>query len=657
MSASVISKTIRAARRAILTVMVGAAVLICGLIAERLLFERAIDGAAENARVATSIKGTIQLLDEQLTMSANMAAATGDMAWGNRYDKFVAPMDEAIAKAKAIASPELAARFDKTTKAANDVLIGLETEALAAAAKGDTGQASQVLGGATYAEQKAVLAAGSDAFLGGLTHETQKQIDAVKLRGRLIMLMAVGLTLAGIALLFRRINRLLKQYEATYLAQEARIRDLAVNDTLTGLPNRRAFMDELGRSLARADRQSQIVSTLIIDLDRFKPINDRHGHLAGDAMLIEVARRLKATARRSEFVARLGGDEFALVMTSSQDEPEAPLRAAQRIIAALRPVYIMDALDLSVGATVGFARYPVDSTDAEDLLRKADVALYRAKNDERGTARPFDEAMDLEIQARARTERDIKQALAAGQIIPYFQPLVDLPSGKVRGFEVLARWDHPEKGILPPAAFLSIAEEAGLMSELTLVILEQACRQAKNWTRPLPIAVNIAPEQLQDAWLPEKILQVLANTRFPANRLEIELTENALIEDFATAKAVINYFKSKGIRISLDDFGTGYSSLCHLSELPFDKIKIDQSFIRSLENRPESAKIVQAIIGLGQSLGLPTIAEGVETAALAARLTDLGCPQAQGYLYAKPMSGADLRVLIDQMDAPDQAVA
>ena len=353
-------------------------------------------------------------------------------------------------------------------------------------------------------------------------------------------------------------------------------------------------------------------------------------------MLKEVARRLSHVLREGELRARYGGDEFIAAIEYRNDD-HTGTRVGRRLIDSLSAPITFDGITVTIGASVGIAIFPTHATHEEELLRKADVALYRAKQDGRGRVRPYDPSMDVDIDARMALEDELRTGIETGEVVPYFQPLVDLESGTVHGFEVLSRWRHPTRGVLQPADFLPLAEAAGLIDALTMAVLRTACHAARSLPATMTLAVNVAPQQIQDERLAEKILAVLMETGFPPERLEIELTENALVNDLAAAKRVITLLKAAGIRIALDDFGTGYSSFCYLSELPFDKIKIDRSFIQTLQERRESAKIVSAIVGLGKSLGVPTIAEGVETRGEVDFLRRIGCSSAQGYYFSEPL--------------------
>lgn len=430
------------------------------------------------------------------------------------------------------------------------------------------------------------------------------------------------------------------------IAAEARANAMAHEDVLTRLPNRRALIDELVRALARAKREDRLVSVLLLDLDRFKPVNDVYGHIAGDELLKEVAVRMRNIVRTDEFVARLGGDEFAVVVVHDRANADAPLQVARRLSQAVESAVTIGSSDLYVGASIGIAAFPRDAEDPESLMRRADVALYRAKESGRGQCRLFEESMDEEIRERSQIESELRVAIATEQVVPHFQPLVDLKTGSIVGFEALARWSHAVRGNITPSKFVPIAEECGLVGDLGLSILAQACRHARNWDPPLRLSINVSPYQLRDGWLAEKLLAVLVSTGFPAHRLEVEITENALVRDIQNARRILTSLKNQGVSISLDDFGSGYSSLQHLSSMPFDNIKIDRSFVQMLGLGAEGGKIIHAIVGLGKSLGLTTTGEGVETEENAALLRQVGCSVGQGWYFGRPVPADEVQALL-----------
>lgn len=453
--------------------------------------------------------------------------------------------------------------------------------------------------------------------------------------------LAFALCLALLYIAAQKTLRLRREIVRRRQAEEA-ARLLARHDSLTGLPNRRVLLERLEDALsvtsAAAPREFAL---LLIDLDRFKPVNDLHGHPAGDAVLCEVAKRLTAGVPAGGMVARLGGDEFAAVFESEPGE-EMTMRVAQRIITSVGTVFRWNNFELVVGATIGIGICPYDGSDPEALIRAADIALYQAKRDGRGRFHFFEQGMDEELQARAQLEADLRRSIMTGEIEPHYQPLVRLPGEAVIGFEILARWHHPARGNVPPSLFIPIAEDVGLIAELTYHVLRQACTDAKAWPSHIILSLNIAPSQLKDRRLPERVLGILTEMGFAPGRLEIELTENALLDNLEVARLVLSSLRNLGVRIVLDDFGTGYSSLNHLRELQFDKIKIDRSFVQTMQDQNESRKIVGAILSLGRSLGLPITAEGIEHEEHIAWLAQHGCTYGQGFLFGQPVPAREV---------------
>ena len=417
---------------------------------------------------------------------------------------------------------------------------------------------------------------------------------------------------------------------------EQRAHQLAYHDPLTGLANRRALSDHLDRSIAASPAGG--VGLLIVDLDRFKSINDVHGHPAGDQLLRDVAARLIELTGETARAFRLGGDEFAIVAEPGPGDGDAPRRLGRQIVQRLSEPFAIDGIVHHIGASVGISLYPGDAHDRETLMRRADVALYRAKDGGRSQHRSFEPLMDAEIKRRAVLERQLRDAIGTDGLRPHYQPLVELAGRRLVGFELLARWPRSDGLAIGPDQFIPIAEESGLINELMLQLLERGCLEALGWDPSLTIAINISPVQLKDPWLAQKILATLTRLNFPPQRLEIEVTENALIVDADNARRTIESLKNQGIKIALDDFGTGYSSMHHLRMLPFDKIKIDSSFVRAIDSDADALKIVRAILGLAASFDLPVVAEGIESEAVAARLEALGCAYGQGYLIGAPLS-------------------
>jgi diguanylate cyclase (GGDEF)-like protein len=432
---------------------------------------------------------------------------------------------------------------------------------------------------------------------------------------------------------------------------EARIEHMAHHDALTGLPNRVLFHQRLGEALSRIGRGGGHLAVLCLDLDQFKSVNDTLGHPVGDALLKTVAQRLDHCVRDTDMVARLGGDEFAIILPMI-DGPHDAEQTASRVIDVLGQPYEIQGHEVVVGASVGIAIAPGDGDAADVLLRNADMALYRAKGDGRGRFNFFEPEMDRRIQLRRTLELDLRKAFHNGEFELYYQPLINLDSGVVSGFEALLRWRHPERGMVSPAEFIPLAEEIGLITPLGEWVLRKACAEAMTWPADVKVAVNLSPVQFKSRNLVQAVVTALAYSRLPATRLELEITESVLLGETDANLAMLHQLRNLGVHISMDDFGTGYSSLSYLRSFPFDKIKIDKSFVRELAERPDCMAIIRAVVGLGTSLGIATTAEGVETQEQLDRLRAEGCTEVQGFLFSPPRQASDVaKLLADQRAA------
>ena len=412
---------------------------------------------------------------------------------------------------------------------------------------------------------------------------------------------------------------------------ESEIHYLAHHDALTGLANRTSFHARLDREMRSADTLGTRLAVLCLDLDRFKEVNDLYGHAAGDAMLRDLALRVGGLLDGTQLMARLGGDEFAILTPQTDGSAE---RLAERILATLAAVPA--ASGPVIATSIGVAVYPDDAQDQRALLSHADAALYRAKNEGRGTCRRYDASMGAQIRDRRMLEHDLRHAVARGELELVYQPQTQIDSGGVDGFEALLRWHHPARGSVSPAVFVPIAEETGAILEIGAWVLREACRTAASWPRPLGIAVNVSAVQLHNPHFVQFVHGSLFETGLKAERLELEITETALIRDPARALLTLRQLKALGVRIAMDDFGTGYSSLSNLRSFPFDRIKIDGSFIKAVHSNPQGAAIVRSVLGLGRGLGLAVVAEGVETAEELSFLAAEHCALAQGYLLGRP---------------------
>jgi diguanylate cyclase (GGDEF)-like protein/PAS domain S-box-containing protein len=416
---------------------------------------------------------------------------------------------------------------------------------------------------------------------------------------------------------------------------EQHIRFMAHHDALTGLPNRASFNKKLDQEISVALATKQSLAVLCIDLDRFKEVNDLFGHAVGDVLLQTVATCVGGLLDDSQMMARLGGDEFAIIAPGLSN-PGVAGRIAENIMEALRSAGEGSAHGSHISCSIGIAICPNDATDRQALLTEADTALYRAKMEGRGTYRFFEATMGAQVRDRRLLEHELRHAIARREMNLVYQPQTDIKSGEIVGFEALLRWNHPSRGNISPETFIPIAEECGTILQIGEWVLREACREAASWVHPLSIAVNVSAVQLHHADFSRRVHEVLIQTKLSPQRLEIEITETALVRDLVRALATLRQLKSMGIRIAMDDFGTGYSSLSNLRAFPFDKIKIDGSFIRSVDSSEQAATIVRAVLGLGRGLGLPVLAEGVETSDELKFLADELCDEAQGFLLGRP---------------------
>ena len=451
------------------------------------------------------------------------------------------------------------------------------------------------------------------------------------------------LNIAIILFGWRRSKDLKEALEA-YEAAERLAQRNANTDPATGLANRRELMRSLSEML---DARTPGV-LLVLDLDHFKRVNDLHGHAAGDRLLLAVAEALQKSAPMSACCARTGGDEFAMLFPAIHDsDAEKVAKAIQQCLAA--PV-LVEGAQLQASASIGLARLEPRDNE-EGALRRSDVALYAAKRAGRNGFAWFDEELELELTDRLKLEENIRLGVRKGDFVPYFQPLIDLNTQDIVGFEALARWRGPDGSMLDAEKFIEAAERTGLVGPLTLSVMEQAMNEARDWPAHLKLAVNVSPVQFRDPLLAEQILKLLASTGFPASRLEIEITEGSLLEDREQVLTIIESLKNVGVRISLDDFGTGYASLAQVNRLPLDRIKIDKSFITTIVRSQRTAEIVNTIAALGHTLDVPISAEGVESEQIRTALEQFGCSEAQGWLFGRAVSADAVRTFLRMSDA------
>lgn len=455
--------------------------------------------------------------------------------------------------------------------------------------------------------------------------------------------------LLAIMLLIFAARQYLRQRRETgrRIAAEQHARELAYQDGLTGLPNRRQFDEALQEAIGSPPRAGAAHGVFLLDLNGFKQINDVHGHGVGDETLIVVAQRLRAAMRNGDMVARFGGDEFA-ILAKHIAGAEAATSVAMRVIDGLDAPIAAGGAIHRVGVGVGIALIPEDADTLDEAMRKADVALYRAKAERRSALRFFEPAMDARVRERAALERELRAAIDDGSIAPTFIPIVTFGSGAIAGFELKPRWRQADGGIVPEERFIPVAEEAGLIHALADDLLRKGCVAAMSWPAHVTLSADIFPSQLKDQLLTARIVRLLNETGFAPGRLKLEITESALVADPESASVLLDALRAAGIRVVLDNFGTGYSSLYHLRNFKLDAVKIDRRFIAAMGTDGESASIVNALVGLGQGLGMSVIAEGVTTADQESTLSSRGCATGQGPLFDKPLTGAETANLFSE---------
>ncbi|ABC62876.1 putative bifunctional diguanylate cyclase/phosphodiesterase [Erythrobacter litoralis] len=464
---------------------------------------------------------------------------------------------------------------------------------------------------------------------------------------------ALILNIALIIFGWRRYRELTVEID-TRRAAEAKARELAEIDPLTGCNNRRSATIETDRAIDKAHKEGRAIAFIMVDLDNFKQVNDLNGHQAGDDVLVRAADRMSSLLPRDGLLARLGGDEFAIVHPYDKTSPDLVEQFVSRLIDSLAKPMAVQSQKVDVTVSVGIAsgmsgrHGEQNETDAQVLMHQADIAMYHAKRQGKNRYYWFEETMENELRFRNQLERGIRIGVEKGEFVPHYEQQVDIATGRLMGFEMLARWNSPKLGMISPEIFIPIAEDIGVIAELSEGLMRQAFRDAKEWDPSLTISVNISPVQLRDPWFSQKILKLLQECNFPAQRLDIEITESCLHDNVGVVRSMITSLKNQGVKISLDDFGTGYSSLSQLRSLPFDRIKIDRSFVSELKDEDANSKIVSAIISLGAGLEMPITAEGIEDATILETLQQMGEMKGQGYLYGRPESASDVRKRLEK---------
>ncbi len=472
--------------------------------------------------------------------------------------------------------------------------------------------------------------------------------------GQAIQIATVALTLNVALIMFgwRRYVDLV--HEAEKRADgEARAAHLASTDTITGLNNRKGFADRGQQMREAAARRGEWLAILSLRMHRFKAVNDRHGYEVGDEMLRNIAAAITDEVPEGSVAARLNGDEFAIIFPIEPGQPATAERIGEAVLRSITRPFDVGSRLIEIGAYLGVASSPAADIAVPDLLRRADIAMDHARSGR--VARPvwFDAGMERALLAQGEIEQGIRFGLEHGQFIPFFEPQVDLGTGEIIGFEVLARWKHPLSGIVAPDDFIGVAEENGLIGRLSEQVIGAALEQAAGWDPAIKLSVNVSPAQLADPWLSQKIVRILTETGFPADRLVVEITESSLFADLDLARSISTSLKNQGIRLALDDFGTGFSSLAHLRSLPFDVIKIDRSFVATIHHDSQSAAIVRAVTSLANAIDIPVTVEGIEDAATHAAVLGFGCAVGQGWYFGKPMSGEQAEELLSRREVPE----
>jgi diguanylate cyclase (GGDEF)-like protein len=474
--------------------------------------------------------------------------------------------------------------------------------------------------------------------------------------GREARIVGIALTLNVALILFGWRQYVDLQHEAELRADgERRAAVLASTDAHSGLLNRKGFADRAQSLCGRASEAGREVAILSVQINRFKAVNDRHGYEVGDILLRAIATAMTGaleTVEGGAEIARLRGDEFAIALTVDPANAAEAERAAESVLHSVTTAFSIDDRVMQVGAFAGIASAPAADVRIPDLLRRADIAMEHAKSAR--AARPvwFDAGMERALIAHSEIEQGIRYGLDHGQFVPFFEPQLDLETGEIVGFEVLARWVHPLSGTILPDTFIPVAEEIGLIGRLSEQVIANALTQAADWDPTIKISVNISPIQLTDAWLAQRIVRLLTETGFPADRLVVEITESSLVTDIELARSIVTSLKNQGVRLALDDFGTGFSSLSHLRSLPFDVIKIDRSFVSNIHSNTESIAIVRAVTTLASALNVPVCVEGIESEAAHAAVLGLGCAVGQGWYFGKPMPGEQAAELLAQRGLP-----
>jgi diguanylate cyclase (GGDEF)-like protein len=621
-----------ALKRAVVMSLAFASVIAALVLIERTLMFNRIESLSTKAAIAERSARGLLAASEKMANEVNKASVSGDKSWVAIYEGSLSDFQTASIEAMSVSNQQevlhIAQEFHKQKR----LLIDIEREAIEAINRNDLVIAQTILGSDRYIKVRRAIIEATNKLAGSIAEEARRNMARLKVLSASMLLIVIASVAVASYVAWRKLSERLDINQRNLVEAQRS----ACSDELTGLANRIALQDAMSVALAEAGRADSSVALLIINLDNFKILNERNGYDVGNEVLKVVASRTAACMRHGTTTARYSGDEVAVLLPMAPDANIVNTIAERILKSIVSPIQVKN-LSITVGASIGIAAYPRDALNEADLMSQASLALSFAKQTGRGkivTCRA--DMVDAESQRR-RNVAEVRDAIAAGQIVPYVQPVVSLADGSVVSLEILSRWNHPARGVLAPSEFIPTAEQSGDIASLTLSVLRQACMQCSNIPTSIRLAINAAASQIEDEHLAQALVDVMRSTNFEFRRLEVELTENALVRDIEAARKTIARLQEEGISVALDDFGTGYSSLSYLSQLSFDRIKIDRSFVNSMSSRPESTKIVSAIVGLAKIVGAKITAEGVETHIEAAVLKTLGCDSGQGFLYAKPM--------------------
>lgn len=647
--ALIAKETTRIARKVLLLTLAGS-VLLCSVTIglSQLIAAHFSDQLARATDLHEHVEDVISARDK-MRSAALMVARTQDPQWVGNYSAQPKALSQALTDLAAVVVDSSRRDFENIL-ASVEALNAYERQIMNHSLVGNHAEAIKVATSIEYLQEDYKLATTAGRLLKSTDQGLVVKNANTKRAGLTMAIVCLAIAFLSAALIWRALTRQLDTTERAFSAAEGRIRWLAHTDPITGLSNRTAIYSRIVQSMIRTNNHGGKLALLLIDLDRFRPINARYGLVEGDRVLQAVGERIRSVCGDTIPCGRIASDEFIVLLEYSGCDSHVQ-EMAQLILDAIRqPMSLNDNL-IELSSRVGIAQYPHEAETRDDLVAKADLALRKAKASGTGTKIAwFDYKMDNDLKLSNELAADLSSAIATGQIVPYFQPFVDLESGRLRGFEVLARWDHPIHGLIPPVKFIPLAETAGLSDPLMISLLSQACDVMRDLPRDLIMAINLSPAQIEDHRLPARILSALSRADFSPTRLEVELTESALVADIEGARRVINALGDIGIGLALDDFGTGYSNLRYLSDLPIGKIKIDRSFVKTVHDRAETVSVVNAVIALGRSLNAVTVAEGIEEARDADTLRAMGCTYGQGYFYSRPVPARALGELVDMLE-------